>query len=99
MTTAALVKALEEAHRQLGVTVRRERGPFRGDRCLVGEEEIVVLNRMHPPEAHLAVLARSLRALPHDQLYLRPSVRTALEDAWAAQDAGQDESAEADLDG
>ncbi len=98
MQIAALVKALEEAHRQLGVTVRRERGPFRGDRCVVDGAEVVVLNRMHPPEAHLAVLARSLRALPHEQLYLRPSVRAALEDAWVAQDAGQDDAANADLD-
>jgi len=35
----------------------------------------------------MAVLAESLRSLPHDQLYIRPSVRTALEDAWAAQTA------------
>jgi hypothetical protein len=84
MKTAALVQALEEAHRQLGVAVRRGRGPFRGGRCTVDGEEVVVLNRLHPPEAQLAVLAESLRTLPHEQLYLRPAVRAALEDAWAA---------------
>ena len=84
MKTPALVQALEEAHRQLGVAVRRDRGPFRGGRCTVDGQEVVVLNRQHPPEAQLAVLAESLRTLPHEQLYLRPAVRAALEDAWAA---------------
>jgi hypothetical protein len=80
----ALVQALEDAHRQLGVAVRRDRGAFRGGRCMVDGQEVVVLNKQHPPEALLAVLAESLRTLPHEQLYLRPAVRAALEDAWAA---------------
>lgn len=88
MKTEALVKALEEAHARLGVRVRRERGAFRGGRCTVGEEEVVVLNRRHPPEVHLAVLAESLRELPSEQLYLRPAVRAALEDTWVRLDAG-----------
>jgi hypothetical protein len=70
------------------VRVRRERGAFRGGRCTVGAAEVVVLNRRHPPEVHLAVLAESLRGLPVEQLYLRPAVRAALEDAWARLAAG-----------
>jgi hypothetical protein len=84
----ALVKALEEAHLKLGVRVRRERGAFRGGRCTVGEEEVVVLNRRHPAEAQAAVLAESLRGLPVEHLYLRPAVRAALEEAWRRADAG-----------
>lgn len=84
MKAPALVKALEEAHLQLGVPVRRERGPFRGGRCTVEGDDVMVINKMHPAEAQVVVLAESLRSLPHDQLYIRPSVRTALEGAWAA---------------
>jgi len=68
--------------------VRRERGAFRGGRCIVGEEEMVVLNRRHPPEAHVALLAESLRGLPVEQLYLTPAVRAALEEQWRRADAG-----------
>ncbi|MDX1420422.1 MAG: hypothetical protein R3181_10690 [Rubricoccaceae bacterium] len=88
MKPTALVQALEEAHRRLGVAVRRDRGAFRGGRCVVAGEEVVVLNKRHPAEAQVAILAESLRTLPHDQVYLRPAVRAALEDAWAAGDAG-----------
>ena len=92
MKTDAIVRALEEAHARLGVRVRRERGGFRGGRCTVEGEEVVVLNRRHPPEVHLAVLAASLRHLPVEQLYLRPAVRAALEDAWARLQADADEA-------
>ena len=78
----ALVSALEDALRQLDVRVRRERGAFRGGRCTVAGRDVVVLNKLHPPEAQALVLADALRELPHDTLYLRPAVRTALDDAW-----------------
>jgi len=96
MKPPAVATALEEALRQLGVRVRRERGTFRGGLCVVGDEQVVVLNRMHPPEAHVAVLAEALREHGGaDGLYLRPAVRDALEDAWASADAGQADEGEA----
>ena len=93
MKTAAVVKELEAAVRQLGVQVRHERGAFRGARCRIGGEDVVVLNRGLPPERHLAVLAGCLRELPTDAVYLRPAVRAALEDAWARGAAPDDEEA------
>ena len=90
MKPSAVVPAFEEVLRQLGVRVRRERGPFRGGLCVVDGEAVVVLNRQHPDEAQAAVLAAALREHGGaDGLYLRPAVRAALEDAWAQADAGQ----------
>ena len=89
MKVQQVAAALAEAVQALGVRVRYDRGAFRGGRCRVGDEEVVVLNRRLPVETHVAVLAEALRALPVDDLYLRPAVRAALEDAWAAADAGQ----------
>ncbi|WP_420455044.1 hypothetical protein [Rubrivirga sp.] len=97
MKPPAVVAALEEALRQLGVRVRRERGPFRGGLCVVEGEPVLVLNRQHPAEAQVAVLAAAVREHGGaDQLYLRPAVRAALEDAWAQADAGQADEAEQD---
>ena len=90
----AVVAALEEALERLGVRVRRERGLFQGGLCVVDGEEVVVLNRAQPPEAQVAVLAGAVRACDHDALYLRPAVRAALDDAWAAADAGRAEGGE-----
>lgn len=83
MKTTAIVKELEEAARTLGVRVRREKGSFRGGYCIRDGEEILMLNRNHPPEVHLAVLATALKELPVESIYIRPAVRVALEETWS----------------
>ncbi len=92
MTASAAIAAFEDALARLGVRVRRGRGAFRGGLARVGAppegREVVVLNRLHPPEAQALVLADALRRLPHEQVYLKPAVRCALDDAWAQIDAG-----------
>ncbi len=97
MTVPATAAAFEDALKRLGVAVRRGRGSFRGGLCTVDGRETVVVNTLHPPEAQAHVMAEALRALPHDGLYLRPAVRAALDDAWAALDrAALDAPNEAD---
>lgn len=86
MKTPQIVKELEEAAEQLGVRVRREKGNFRGGFCMRNEEEFLMLNRVHPPEVHLAILAEAMRSMDVDSIYMKPLVRQALEDAWARQD-------------
>ena len=98
MKPPAVVAAFEEALGRLGVRVRRERGPFRGGLCMVDGEAVVVLNRAQPPEAQVAVLAAAIRGCDHAGLYLRPAVRAALDDAWAAADAGHAEAGGAEAD-
>lgn len=81
-----IIDELAEAARQLGWAVRTERGGFRGGRCLVNGEQLIMLNKRQPPEAHLAILAESLRDLPVETVYLKPAVRAALEQAWERHD-------------
>ena len=78
-----VIKELESAVEQLGLRVRREKGNFRGGYCVRNDEEFLMLNRVHPPEVHLAVLADALRTMDVDKVYLKLVVRQALEDAWA----------------
>ena len=87
MKPAAAIRELEDALRKMSVRVRREKGSFRGGLCTVAGREVVVLNKLHPDELQLIVLAEALRGLPHEGLYLRPAVRVALEDAWSQLDA------------
>lgn len=82
MKAAQIAKELEEAVGQLGVRVRREKGSFRGGYCIRDGEEILMLNKRHPPEIQVSVLAGALKDLPVDTVFLRPAVREALEDAW-----------------
>lgn len=96
MKTEHIVEELKKAARQLGLAVRTERGNFRGGRCTVGGEEIIVLNKRHLAETQLMILAESMRDLPLDSVFLRPAVRTALEEAWERADSLKIETADDD---
>jgi hypothetical protein len=83
MKTEEIVAELVEAARQMGIDVRNERGSFRGGLCTVADEEIILLNKRQPVEAHLAILAESLHDKDMDKVFLTPAVRKALEQSWA----------------
>jgi hypothetical protein len=85
MKVEQIVRELIEAASQMGLEVRTESGSFRGGRCTVDETELILLNKRHPPETHLAILAESLRRSPMDTIFLAPAVRSALEQSWAHQ--------------
>jgi len=96
METTTIIEELEEVAEGLGFEVRTEKGNFRGGRCIVGGEEIIMLNKRHQPETQLVVLAGALRDAPLDTIYLKPAVRQALEDTWAAIDASSEEASHVD---
>jgi hypothetical protein len=81
-STHALLQELIDLARQVGLTVRIERGAFRGGYCVKQGDELVVLNRAHPPEVHIALLAEALRNRSLEAIYVKPIVRRALEEAW-----------------
>lgn len=83
MKTEEIVSELIEAARQMGIDVRNERGRFRGGLCTVAEEEMILLNKRQPVEAHLAILAEALHDKDMDNVFLTPAVRKALEQSWA----------------
>lgn len=99
MKTQQVVKELEQAAQQLGVRVRFEKGNFRGGLCTVEDQQTIVLNRRHPPEVHVALLAEGLRGLAVDTIYLKPAVREALEAAWKRSDRTVDALASSDSEG
>jgi hypothetical protein len=96
MDTTTIIEELEDAAHRLGLEVRAEKGNFRGGRCVVGDEELIMLNKRHQPETQLVVMAEALREAPLDTIYLKPAVRQALEETWAATDAAAEEASHVD---
>lgn len=92
MDTPTIIEELENVAQRLGFEVRSEKGNFRGGRCIVEGEELIMLNKRHQPETQLVVMANALRDAPLDTIYLKPAVRQALEDTWAALDAEAEEA-------
>ncbi|HET6567059.1 MAG TPA: hypothetical protein VFG50_03780 [Rhodothermales bacterium] len=98
MKTQQVVKELEQAAERLGVKVRFEQGRFRGGLCTLEDRQVIVLNKRHPPEVHVALLAESLREMPVDTIYLKPSVRETLEEVWRRSDREVDELQDAEAE-
>jgi len=90
MNTTTVIEELEQAARQLGFAVRKEKGNFRGGVCTVDGDAIIMLNKRQIPDVQLVVLADSLREAPIETVYLKPAVRDALEDAWAQLDRAEE---------
>jgi hypothetical protein len=80
-----LIQQLETELSKIGVRMRREKGNFRGGWCTVNDEEFLVLNKRQSAETQFAILAEALRDYPLDSVYLKPNLRSALEEQWARQ--------------
>jgi len=90
MKSAQIVKDLINIAEQAGFRVRFDSGNFRGGHCLIKEESLILLNRKHPSEAHIALLAEALKDVSIEKFFLRPAVRTALESAWKVDELEED---------
>jgi len=83
MKIETLLLELEPLCEKLGYTIRKERGSFRGDQCVIEGEMLIVINKNKPPQSQAAILARVLRGDRADEVFIKPAVRKELEDLWA----------------
>ncbi len=77
-----LLLELEQLVEQAGYSIRKERGTFRGDHCIVEGDKLVVINRSRPVELQVGILARVLKKLNMQDTYIKPVVRKELEKLW-----------------
>lgn len=82
MKPETLRDELEDLVEQLGYEVRKEKGAFRGDHCVIEGEKLVLINKARPVDIQLGVLARLLHQLGVENIYVKPRVRKQLEKLW-----------------
>jgi len=75
-----LLQDLKSVAGQLGVTVRFEKGDFKGGYCLVKENKIIVLNRLATLQRKVITLAVALKELGIDEIYMPPKIREIIEE-------------------
>lgn len=73
---------LEQLVEQAGYTIRKEKGTFRGDSCVMEGEKLVVLNKKKPEQQQVGLLARVLKDQPLRDIYIKPAVRRQLDELW-----------------
>ena len=96
MRPEKLIGELETELMKMGVRVRREKGNFQGGWCIVNDEKCLMINKRHSAESQFTVLADVVRSLPLDSVYIKPNVRSALEDHWAREPVGATPESPAD---
>ncbi|MCC5908632.1 MAG: hypothetical protein JJU13_20610 [Balneolaceae bacterium] len=97
MKIEKLLLELEALSEKGGYTIRKERGAFRGDQCIIEGEKLVVINKNRPPELQAAILAKVIKSVNTDDLFIKPAVRKELEQIWKRLD--RFDSAEKQLEG
>jgi len=73
---------LEALCEQKGYRIRKEKGAFAGNHCLIEGEKMILLNSRRPVESQVGTLARVLKELDLEDLYIKPAVRRELTELW-----------------
>jgi hypothetical protein len=82
MKAEKLILELENLCEQSGYHIRKERGAFRGDSCVIEGDKLIVVNKNRPVEAQVGILAKVLKNLNTEEIYIKPAVRKDLVDIW-----------------
>lgn len=83
MKTEKLILELESLCEKLGYLIRKERGSFRGDQCVIEGDKLIVINKNKPPISQAGILAKVLQNNQAEDIFIKPAVRKELEDLWA----------------
>lgn len=75
-----VVAELQQLAGQLGIAVRFEKGEFEGGYCILREQKLLLVNRRLMPARKASVLALALHEVGLDNVYVRPSLRSFIED-------------------
>ena len=77
-----LLQELRDVCEQTGFTVRFERGDFSGGACILKEQRLLVVNKRFTIDRKLSTIARALKEIGVDSVFMKPVVRNFVEDEW-----------------
>jgi len=80
MTEEELLLELEEAVNEIGLHIRYEKGDFDGGYCILRDENIIVVNKKLSLPKKCSVIAQALGEFGIEDVYMKPIVRTYIED-------------------
>lgn len=80
MTEEELLLELEQAVQEIGLHIRYEKGDFDGGYCILRDENIIVANKKLSVPKKCSVIAQALGEFGIDDVYMKPIVRTYVED-------------------
>lgn len=81
-----ITEELEQLLSNKGFTIRKEKGNFLGDSCLIEGDNLIMINKMQPIEIQLGVYARVLKNCDLENDYLKPATWKYLKNFWQKMD-------------
>jgi hypothetical protein len=82
MKPEKLILELESLCEQAGYRIRKERGTFRGDSCVIEGDKLIVVNKNRPVASQVGILAKVLKDLDTEEIYIKPAVCKDLSEIW-----------------
>lgn len=73
------INELLEIFKQIGYTVRIEKGLFKGGFCLLREEKVFLMNKNIEPQKKINFLAKNLAEIGVEGIFLKPVIRELIE--------------------
>ena len=74
-----LLDELEEVVQRLGYELRYEKGNFEGGYCLLKESRLFVINTRNDVEKRIVIIAKNLKDLGIDNIFVKPHIRDLVE--------------------
>ncbi len=74
-----LINELLEVFRQVGYSVRIEKGLFKGGFCLLREQKVFLMNKNIEPQKKINFLAKNLSEIGVEGIALKPVIRELIE--------------------
>lgn len=82
MKTDKLLLELEHLLEQCDYRLRKERGSFRGNNCVIEGDRLVIVNKNKPIESQIGTIARILSTVDLSSIYIKPAVKKELGILW-----------------
>jgi hypothetical protein len=82
LKTDKLLLELEQLLEQCGYRLRKERGSFRGNNCVIEGDRLVIVNKNKPIESQVGTIARILSDIDLNATYIKPAVKKELNILW-----------------
>lgn len=78
-----ILEELEKFVRDLGITLRYERGDFEGGYCVLKEQKMIVINKIANTQKRISLLAQSIVEIGIDESLMSQTVKEIIEDELA----------------
>ncbi|MCS7230267.1 MAG: hypothetical protein RMJ81_06625 [Candidatus Kryptonium sp.] len=78
-----ILEELEKFVKDLGITLRYERGDFEGGYCVLKEQKMIVINKLANTQKRISLLSQSIVEMGIDENLISENIKSIIEDELA----------------